>query len=171
MRRQMIVVRHFGTQICNFHLAMGFMLGFQFLCLIWSVLSLGRSFFLFPFSSFCAAVAGHRSAITRRCGTSLYDHCADVSRCSRDTGTLLSCIIQLGSNDGEHNTTMIQTRYNQHFHTIQQLWHRDHPRYLSVSYNKDCTGFDSRSTSCNDNGKQYQISSKYYKPNSPNTIW
>lgn len=49
MRRQMIVVRHFGTQICNFHLAMGFMLGFQFLCLIWSVLSLGRSFFFFHF--------------------------------------------------------------------------------------------------------------------------
>ena len=130
MRRQMIVVRHFGTQICNFHLAMGFMLGFQFLCLIWSVLSLGKSFFFSIFPGCCGWASVSNYPVMR------HQFVWSLCRCitlSRDTGTLLSCIIQLRSNDGEHNTTMIQTRYNQHFHTMQLLWHGDHVTWVSAA--------------------------------------
>ena len=146
MRRQMIVVRHFGTQICNFHLAMGFMLGFQFLCLIWSVLSLGKSFFLFHFPGLLWLGIGQQLP-----GDAAPVCMIIVPMYHAAPETLAHCSHVLFNWD----LMMVNTI---------QLWYRPdtinifiqcsccdtrRPRNLRVSCNEDCTGFDSRQvTSC-----------------------
>ena len=141
MRRQMIVVRHFGTQICNFHLAMGFMLGFQFLCLIWSVLSLGKSFFLFHFPGLLWLGIGQQLPA--------------------DAAPVCMIIVPMYHAAPETLAHCSHVLFNWDLMMVNtiQLWYRPdtinifiqcsccdtrRPRNLRVSCNKDCTGFDSR---------------------------